>query len=107
MSVGAPNIKRPVRRDLVETVTVSRDTSQPGGVVVDIAGRLTAFLGAPAYLSGAKGVSGKVVAEDRYSYPPDRDRRISASTSKRLCQPFRDEPILRKTEGRRRCLADE
>jgi site-specific DNA recombinase len=64
VSVGAPYIKRPVRRDLVETVTVSRDTSRPGGVVVDIAGRLTALLGAPVDLNGAKGVSGKVVAEE-------------------------------------------
>jgi site-specific DNA recombinase len=32
-------------RDLIETVTVSRDTSRSGGVEVEIAGRLTALLG--------------------------------------------------------------
>jgi site-specific DNA recombinase len=69
MSVGAPNVKRPVRRDLVETVTVSRDMSRRGGLVVDIAGRLTARLGAPAYLSGAKRVAGKVVAEEGLEPP--------------------------------------
>ncbi len=52
-------------RDLVETVTVRRDTSRPGGVEVEIAGRLTA-LGAPAYPNGVKGVWGKVVAEECY-----------------------------------------
>ncbi len=57
-------------RDLVETVTVSRDTSRPGGAVVDIAGRFTALLGAQVYLNGAKRVWGKVVAEARYSHSP-------------------------------------
>ena len=51
-------------RDLVETVTVFRDTSRPGRVEVEIAGRLTALLGAPAYPNGVKGVWGKVVAEE-------------------------------------------
>ena len=41
-------------RDLVETVTVRRDTSRPGGVEVEIAERLTA-LGAPTYPNGVKG----------------------------------------------------
>ncbi|MGO9847010.1 MAG: hypothetical protein ACLPKT_10530 [Methylocella sp.] len=60
-------------RDLVETVTVFRDTSRPGGVEVQIAGRLTALLGAPAYPNGVKGVWGKVVAEVRYRQSPRRD----------------------------------
>ncbi len=55
-------------RDLVETVTVFRDGSRPGGVEVEIAGRLTALLGAPAYPQGVKGVWGKVVAEERYRH---------------------------------------
>ena len=58
-------------RDLVETVTVFRDTSRPGGVEVEIAGRLTALLGAPAYPNGVKGVWGKVVAEEGLE-PPTR-----------------------------------
>jgi DNA invertase Pin-like site-specific DNA recombinase len=56
-------------RDLVETVTVFRDTSRPGGVEVEIAGRLTALLGAPAYPNGVKGVWGKVVAEEGLEPP--------------------------------------
>ncbi len=56
-------------RDLVETVTVFRDTSRSGGVEVEIAGRLTALLGAPAYPNGVKGVWGKVVAEEGLEPP--------------------------------------
>jgi site-specific DNA recombinase len=56
-------------RDLVETVTVFRETSRPGGVEVEIAGRLTALLGAPAYPNGVKGVWGKVVAEEGLEPP--------------------------------------
>jgi hypothetical protein len=36
-------------RDLVEAVTVFRDPARPGGVVVEIAGRLNALLGQEAY----------------------------------------------------------
>ena len=61
-------------RDLVETVTVFRDSSRPGGVEVEIAGRLTALLGAPAYPNGVKGVWGKVVAEVRYRQSTRQDR---------------------------------
>ena len=48
-------------RDLVETVTVFRDLSKPGGVMVEIAGRLTALLGERTYPHGVKGVWGKMV----------------------------------------------
>jgi site-specific DNA recombinase len=51
-------------RDLVETVTVFRDMSKPGGVEVEIVGRLTALLGERAYPNGVKGVWGKMVAEE-------------------------------------------
>jgi hypothetical protein len=37
-------------RDLVETVTVFRDPSRPGGVTVEIAGRLNALLGGAGIL---------------------------------------------------------
>ena len=60
-------------RDLVETVTVSPDTSRPGGVEVYIAGRLNALLGAQDYPNGVKGVWGKVVAEVRYRRSPRQD----------------------------------
>jgi hypothetical protein len=36
-------------RDLVETVTVFRNPSHPGGVTVEIVGRLNALLGEQAY----------------------------------------------------------
>jgi site-specific DNA recombinase len=52
-------------RDLVETVTIFRDISKPGGVEVEIVGRLTALLGEKAYPHGIRGVWGKMVAEER------------------------------------------
>jgi hypothetical protein len=50
-------------RDLVETVTVFRDGTRPGGVQVEISGRLTALLGEQAFPNRVKGVWGKMVAE--------------------------------------------
>src|SRR6202051_4507326 len=52
-------------RGLVETVTVFRDPSRPGGVTVEIAGRLNALLGAQAYPNKVRGVWGKMVAGER------------------------------------------
>lgn len=49
-------------RDLIETVTVFRDPSRIGGIVVEIAGRLTALLGEGAFPHGVQGVGGMVVA---------------------------------------------
>jgi site-specific DNA recombinase len=43
-------------RDLVETVTVFRNPSHPGGVTVEIVGRLTALLGEQAYPHNVRGV---------------------------------------------------
>jgi len=57
-------------RDLVETVTVFRDPGRPGGVAVEIAGRLNALLGEKAYPNHVKGVWGKVVAGVCYSPRP-------------------------------------
>jgi site-specific DNA recombinase len=57
-------------RDLVETVTVYRDLSKPGGVEVEIAGRLTALLGEADLPNGVKGVWGKMAAEERYRLSP-------------------------------------
>jgi site-specific DNA recombinase len=53
-------------RDLVDTVTVFRDTSKSGGVEVEIVGRLTALLGEEAYPNGVRGVWGKMVAEEGF-----------------------------------------
>jgi DNA invertase Pin-like site-specific DNA recombinase len=53
-------------RELIETVTVFRDHSRPGGVTVEIAGRLNALLGEQAYPNKVRGVWGKMVAEERY-----------------------------------------
>ena len=52
-------------RDLVETVTVFRNPSHPGGVTVEIVGRLNALLGEQAYPHNVRGVWGKMVAGDR------------------------------------------
>jgi site-specific DNA recombinase len=57
--------------ELIETVTVFRDTSRLGGVAVEIVGRLNALLGKTAYPNGVKGVWGKMVAEDGFE-PPTR-----------------------------------
>ena len=56
-------------RDLVETVTVFRDPARPGGVAVEIAGRLNALLGQEAYPNRVKGVWGKVVAGEGLEPP--------------------------------------
>ncbi len=47
-------------RELVETVTVSRDPSRPGGVEVIIKGRLNALLGDRAFPNGIRsgGIAG-------------------------------------------------
>ncbi|MCL8486234.1 recombinase family protein [Bradyrhizobium denitrificans] len=56
-------------RDLVETVTVSRDDTRSGGVCVEIAGRLNSLIGGEAYPSRVKGVWGKVVAGEGLEPP--------------------------------------
>jgi len=65
-------------RDLVETVTVFRDPARPGGVLVEIAGRLNALLGENAYPNKVRGVWGKVVAGDRYTAIPTYDSALFA-----------------------------
>jgi hypothetical protein len=57
-------------RDLVETITVFRNPSHPGGVTVEIVGRLNALLGEQAFPHRAQGVWGKMVARDRYRFSP-------------------------------------
>jgi site-specific DNA recombinase len=56
-------------RELVETVTVSRDPSRIGGVAVKIVGRLNALLGDAAYPNKVKGVWGKMVARSATAFP--------------------------------------
>jgi DNA invertase Pin-like site-specific DNA recombinase len=56
-------------RDLIETVTIYRDPSRPGGVEVEIVGRLNALLGEAAYPHGIKGMWGKMVAEEGLEPP--------------------------------------
>ncbi len=56
-------------RELVETVTVYRDPSEPGAVEIEIAGRLNSILGERAYPNGVKRVWGLVVAEDGFEPP--------------------------------------
>ena len=51
-------------RGLVQTRKVSRDNSKPGGVIVEITGRLNGLLGEKAYPNKVKGVWGSVVAEE-------------------------------------------
>ncbi|WP_183232044.1 recombinase family protein [Bradyrhizobium sp. SBR1B] len=55
-------------RDLVETVTVFRDPERPGGVAVEIAGRLNAVL-ENAFPNQVRGVWGKVVAGEGLEPP--------------------------------------
>jgi site-specific DNA recombinase len=56
-------------RDLVETVTVFRNPSHPGGITVEIVGRLNALLGEQAYPHNVRGVWGKVVAREGLEPP--------------------------------------
>ena len=56
-------------RDLVETVTVFRNPSHPGGVTVEIVGRLNALLGEQAYPHNVQGVGGKMVAREGLEPP--------------------------------------
>jgi site-specific DNA recombinase len=56
-------------RDLVEKVTVFRNPASPGGVAVEIAGRLNALIGEEAYPNRVKGVWGKVVAGEGLEPP--------------------------------------
>ena len=56
-------------RDLVETVTVFRNPSHPGGVTVEIVGRLNALLGEQAYPHNVQGVWGKMVAREGLEPP--------------------------------------
>jgi site-specific DNA recombinase len=57
-------------RDLLETVTVFRDPSHPGGVTVEIAGHLNALLGEQAYPNKVRGVWGSMVAGERFTRSP-------------------------------------
>ena len=54
---------------LVETVTVFRDPSRPGGVTIEITGRLNALLGEQAYPNKVRGVWGKMVAGEGLEPP--------------------------------------
>ena len=56
-------------RDLVETVTLFRDPSRPGGVTIEITGRLNALLGEQAYPNKVRGVWGKMVAGEGLEPP--------------------------------------
>ena len=56
-------------RDLIDTVTVHRDRSKPGGVEVVIAGRLNALLGDAAFPNGIRRSGGSMVAEDGFEPP--------------------------------------
>jgi site-specific DNA recombinase len=56
-------------RGLVETVTVFRDPSRPGGVMIEIVGRLNALLGEQAYPNTVRGVWGKMVAGEGLEPP--------------------------------------
>lgn len=51
-------------RDLIQSVKVLRDFSKPGGVIVEITGRLNSLLGEKAYPNKVRGVWGSLVAEE-------------------------------------------
>ena len=57
-------------RDLIQSVTVLRDNSKQGGVIVEIAGRLNTLLGENAYPNRVKGVWGSLVAEECFIRSP-------------------------------------
>jgi site-specific DNA recombinase len=53
----------------LQTVTVFRDASRPGGVLVEIAGRPNALLGEEYFPNKVRGVWGKMVAEEGLEPP--------------------------------------
>ncbi|MCW5727208.1 recombinase family protein [Parvibaculum sp.] len=55
-------------RELVESVTVAPDPEMPGGLYIEVTGRLNALLGAEAFPNGVRGT---MVAEDGFE-PPTR-----------------------------------
>jgi hypothetical protein len=85
-------------RDLVETVIVFRDPASPGGVAVEIAGRLNALIGEEAYPNRVKGVWGKVVAGGDSRVPPSSVRTVHRHPEgkKSRLRPFSLAPILRQ-----------
>jgi site-specific DNA recombinase len=58
-------------RELVETVTVYRDPSEPGAIEIEISGRLNSILGERAYPNGVKRVWELMVAREGLE-PPTR-----------------------------------
>jgi len=68
-------------RCLVETVTVFRDPSRPGGVTIEITGRLNALLGEHAYPNKVRGVWGKMVAGERFIRLPPSISAFSPSAA--------------------------
>ena len=68
-------------RGLVETVTVFRDPSRPGGITIEITGRLNALLGEHAYPNKVRGVWGKMVAGERFIRSPPSISAFSPSAA--------------------------
>jgi site-specific DNA recombinase len=63
-------------RALIKTVTVYRAPSRPGGVEVEISGRLTALLGDMAFPNSIMGEWGKLVAEARHIASPTMENAL-------------------------------
>ena len=57
------------RRELVETVTVYRDPSEPGAIEIEISGHLNLIPGERADPNGVKRVWGLMVAEEGFEPP--------------------------------------
>ena len=55
--------------EFVQTATVFRNPSHPGGITVEIVGRLNAVLGEQAYPHNVRGVWGKMVAREGLEPP--------------------------------------
>ncbi|MES0884546.1 hypothetical protein [Roseibium sp. SCP14] len=68
-------------RELVETVTVLRDTSPPGAVEIEVKGRSWALLGERHFPNGIKGSGGSMVAEGRLE-PPKRGSNLRFSKAR-------------------------
>lgn len=56
-------------RDLVETVAVHPDPARPGGLAIEISGRLTALLGDPPVSGAVRRVGGSMVAGEGFEPP--------------------------------------
>jgi hypothetical protein len=64
----------------LELPLIAKGVLAPGGVTIEIAGRLNALLGEQAYPNNVRGVWGKMVAGERYIQSPTQFEPLFSKT---------------------------